>query len=595
MLGEYLLHSDASPRVRAEQIRAIAGHIPIIAVGTVVAAAVIWFLLHDVVRSGSLTAWCIGIAVLLALRLLHYRHFLKLAHNVDSVLASAAVFVGMALVSGALWALLPPLFIQGDDAFVLIGITIILIGMTTGSLASEAVFIPVFLAFTMPVILSLSTTILILGEKYDYLGLLGYGFFTALIGFALRSGRAQQKSFELRFENLELVEDLSAQKREAEQANLAKSRFLAAASHDLRQPLHALGFYLESLKLESLKSERGSDRQRELVAKIDSANDALVELFQSLLDISRLDAGVVEAACQDFALGDLLDRLEDRFRPLADDKGIALRISHHDEITRSDPVLLERILDNLISNAVRYTGAGEVRVNAFARGDELIIEVRDTGPGIPEFEHESVFDEFHQLGNPGPERGLGLGLAIVKRLCRLMNCRLDLESALGTGSCFSIGLETGKMPSQDAGESAGQGVYRPQTDSRILVLEDEVTVREAMRNLLGEWGYSTVCVKSGEEALSRIDAGYRPDLLISDYHLDDSCKGIDAIHAILARLDRAAPVILVTGDTSPDRLRQARAVGFTLLHKPVNPAQLRMAINQKILAKAEPVQAARLS
>ena len=572
-------NSNSNTEVRVEQIRALSGHIPIIAIGTLVATGTLWYLLENRVDGLHLSVWCTGVATLLICRLWFLYQFEQRLDNVEFVLRSSRYLTGFAFVSGLLWASLPVLFIQGHSVFVLNSITIILLGMIAGSLASESVFLPVFLAFSLPVMVSLSSVIVLREDSYGYLGWLGYVFFSIITGFAIRSGQVLQKSFELRFENKQLLHDLGIQKIEAEHANLAKSKFLAAASHDLRQPLHALGLYLESLQI-----ELNTDRQRQLAGKISQTNEALGELFQSLLDISRLDAGNIQHAPDSFSIGDLMQRLEHRFRPLADEKKLELTLNHDQQCVYSDPILLERVLGNLILNAIQYTASGGVSVEVTNENHFIAISVIDTGPGIAREEQDRIFDEFYQLQNPERDRskGMGLGLAIVKRLCLLMACSINFKSAPGLGCRFSVQVPVGEdRIENDAGEEHCQNSWI-ETNFRILVIDNDLIVQQAMSDLLGNWGFQAVTVGSISQALQSIEAGFEPELLICDYHLSAEQSGIDAINTILESLLRSVPHFLITGDTDPQRQRQAEELGITLLYKPVKPSQLRLLINQKI-------------
>ncbi len=574
-----VINSNFNTEVRVEQIRALSGHIPIIAIGTLVATGTLAYLLVNRVDSLHLSYWCAGVVTLLVCRLWFLYRFEQRMDNVEFVLRSSRYLTAFAFVSGLLWAGLPVLFIQGHSVFVLNSITIILLGMIAGSLASESVFLPAFLAFSLPVMISLSSVIVIREDSYGYLGLLGYAFFSIITGFAIRSGKVLQKSFELRFENRQLLHDLGIQKIEAEHANLAKSKFLAAASHDLRQPLYALGLYLESLQF-----ELNTDRQRQLADKISQTNEALGELFSSLLDISRLDAGNIQHAPDSFSIGDLMQRLEDRFRPLADEKQLELTLNHDQQRVYSDPILLERVLGNLILNAIQYTANGEIRVEVSNESHFVTISVTDTGPGIARDEQDRIFDEFYQLQNPERDRskGMGLGLSIVKRLCLLMDCSINFESAPGLGSCFSLRLPVGEDRVEDDGGEEHRQYSWNNSNFRILVIDNDLIVQQAMSDLLGSWGFQAVTVGSVSQALQSIEAGFEPELLICDYHLSAEQSGIDAINTILESLEHSVPHFLITADTDPQRQQQIEELGIALLCKPVKPSQLRLLINQKI-------------
>ncbi|HMH16728.1 MAG TPA: ATP-binding protein [Burkholderiales bacterium] len=371
--------------------------------------------------------------------------------------------------------------------------------------------------------------------------------------------------------------------RQLEAANLAKSRFLAAASHDLRQPLHALNLFVAQLRTETDQAERNR-----VTAQIDAAVTAMNDLFSALLDISKLDAGALAPDVTDFPLASVLQRIERTFAPAALEKGLRLRMMLSDAWVSSDLILLERILMNLVSNAIRYTARGGVIVGCRRRGRQVRIEVWDSGIGIPEDQRENIFGEFYQVAAPGrPNReGLGLGLAIVDRLCRLLDHRLELASTLGRGSRFAVSLPMVAAP-QEPVEHAITSVAMadPVSGKLIVVIDDDALVLDAMRGLLRRWGCLVVTAESESAAQASLAGDdRRPDLIISDYGLADGHTGIEAIQRLRSAFRAPIPAFLVTGDIAPERLRQASANGFHLLHKPVGPMALRAMLNQILRA-----------
>jgi signal transduction histidine kinase/CheY-like chemotaxis protein len=380
-------------------------------------------------------------------------------------------------------------------------------------------------------------------------------------------------------ENTRLLSELRARTSELELANTAKSRFLAMASHDLRQPLHALGLFVAQLRTPLKPRERAKSIER-----IDASVGEMNEMFNSLLDISKLDAGVLTPKIVDFSIARLLQKIETTFDQAVREKGLRLRVMRSDAWVRSDALLLERILLNLVSNAMRYTLHGGIIVGCRRRSDMLRIEVWDSGPGIPEGHRKDIFGEFFQL--PGPERdrygGLGLGLAIVDRLRRLLNHEIELTSTVGRGSRFTI-----LVPMAAEGVSTVEAVCSTHPAAFavegkvILIIDDAPNVLEGTRGLLGKWGYSVVTAASDEAALIRLaERGQHPDLIISDYHLANGKTGIEAIERIDAAFGASIPAILISGDTAPERLRDARDKGYILLHKPVDPMRLRAVMHQ---------------
>jgi signal transduction histidine kinase/DNA-binding NarL/FixJ family response regulator len=367
--------------------------------------------------------------------------------------------------------------------------------------------------------------------------------------------------------------------RQLEAANLAKSRFLAAASHDLRQPLQALNLFVAQLRTEIDQAERGR-----VIARIDTAVTAMNELFNALLDISKLDAGVLAPELTRFPVAHLLKNVESMFAQAAEDKGLRLRIVRSSAWVQSDFILLERVVLNLVSNAVRYTDHGGIVVGCRRRGGQLRIEVWDSGIGIPEDQKESIFGEFYRL--PGSDRdrrgGLGLGLAIVDRLCRLLDYRVELRSAPGKGSRFTV-LVPLAAPQEDAAEPvlATKALADPALGKLIVVIDDDALVRDGMGSVLRSWGCLVVTAESDQAALADLAVdGRQPDLIVSDYRLADGYTGIEAVEHIRRAFRDPIPAFLITGDTAPERLREASASGLHLLHKPVDPMALRAILNQ---------------
>jgi CheY-like chemotaxis protein/two-component sensor histidine kinase len=351
------------------------------------------------------------------------------------------------------------------------------------------------------------------------------------------------------------------------------------ASHDLRQPLHALGLFVAQLRTPLKSGER--TRTIELV---DATRKEMDEMFNSLLDISRLDAGILTPKITEFPIAGLLQKIETTFDQATREKGLRLRVRRSDAWVRSDAMLLERILLNLASNAVRYTLRGGIIVGCRRRGEMLRIEVWDSGPGIPEDQKQNIFGEFFQLAAPERYRygGLGLGLAIVDRLRLLLNHQIDLASTVGRGSRFAILVPTADecVTSTEPVDSPHPAAFAVEGKA-ILVIADAPIVQEGTGGLLGKWGYSVLTAGSDDAALIRLaERQQRPDLIISDYHLASGKTGIRAIEQVNAAFGLSIPAILISGDTAPEPLRDAKDRGYILLHKPVDPMRLRAVMHE---------------
>ena len=362
-------------------------------------------------------------------------------------------------------------------------------------------------------------------------------------------------------------------KERAERADVAKSKFLAAASHDLRQPIQSLFFFAYTLS-EKLRDHPAS----QTLASMGESLDALRVLLDSLLDVSRLDAGVIKPNVTEFALAPLLERLQTEYTPRAAEIGLSLRLVNTRAWTRTDPVLLERILRNLIENALRYTRRGGILVGCRRTADGgLRIAVVDSGIGIPADRQADIFEEFTQLGNPERDRrkGLGLGLAIVQRLAQLLGHRVTVRSRPEHGSAFTLELPriaARALPKPVRADVPSNASAR----GLILVIEDDAVVLLSMRALLEEWGYEVVAAMSSEEAVGTLlDLGRQPQAIVADYRLRDERTGVEAIRDVFGVCGVRVPAIVLTGDTSPERIREAQMSGYDLLHKPVSPNQLK--------------------
>jgi signal transduction histidine kinase len=372
--------------------------------------------------------------------------------------------------------------------------------------------------------------------------------------------------------------DLVAAKENAERANLSKTRFLAAASHDILQPLNAA-----HLSVSALAEVQTSDEGRKLVRQVERSLETMEDLLHTLLDISKLDAGVVEPEITDVALEPLFFSLKSDFQPLAEQKGLKLKFLPGNAVVRSDRTLLRRILQNIVSNAIRYTRAGGVLVGVRHRGDTIRIDVVDTGCGIPEREHEAVFEEFHR-GTTSADTdlaggGLGLGLSIVRRMTSALGHPIAFSSVVGRGTAFHLDVPAAAVSLAEVGAQAAEA-ERPRGyglfGTKVLLVENDAEVLGAMTGLLERWQCTVKTATSTIQSLEAVgDRAWIPDIVIADQHLDDGDLGSITIANVRNHLDRAVPALIVTGDGSAALARDARAAGIELMRKPVKPAQLR--------------------
>lgn len=377
--------------------------------------------------------------------------------------------------------------------------------------------------------------------------------------------------------------ELTEQKLAAEAAMRAKSKFLAAASHDLRQPLHALTLFISALK--DKVAENPEQELQRLTANIDASATAMGDMLGGLLDLSRLDAGIVLAQPECFPLSRVLANIQQHFVPTATEKGLQLHVKPCGLHVQSDPLLVERILMNLVSNAIRYTPQGRIVVGVRRRGDMAELQVLDTGLGIAEDQQAQVFEEYFQIDNPERQRakGLGLGLAIVAREARLLGTMVTLHSVPGRGSCFAFRLPR-CTPTAD--ESTNDPITDQPVDDTaplIAILDDDTLILSAMTALLHEWGMEVVAAVSAEALLDALgEIGRLPDCILSDYRLPGSMDGIASVTWLRHELGETLPAAIITGDTAPETIAAMTASGFTLLHKPLKPARLRAFLNHAL-------------
>jgi two-component system, sensor histidine kinase len=406
-----------------------------------------------------------------------------------------------------------------------------------------------------------------------------------------------RRAFDLKVRADELLVQLRAEReaadaarRDAETANRAKTQFLAAASHDLRQPLHAMGLFAEALR------ERTHDAPTlSLVNSINASVDALEGLFSELLDISRLDAGGVQPQPVDFALGELFRKLALHHQPDAFEKGLDLRFRGGARVVRADPVLVERIVRNLLSNAIRYTDDGSVLVSARRRNGRIDLQVWDTGVGIAPAEQARVFDEFYQVKDgrsraAHEKKGLGLGLAIVQRMAALIEAPLSLRSMPGRGTVFTLNLPAGRRPEVRAAPTpSATGAVLALGGRRVVVVEDDPAVLGGLQVLLAGWGASVQAFASHAQAVEWLERPDpppdAPDLLIVDYRLEGDRDGIDLVGRLRRRFGAALPAIVVSGSTLGRLEELAVAQDVQLLIKPVVPARLRAVVNYKLSSR----------
>lgn len=541
------------------------------------------YVLRNTVPASWLVGWLGALYLLTAIRVLAARRFFSRNREPASVLRWAWLAASFSCVSGLLWGMLGWVGFVPEQPVPFLFTAVALTGLVCGTVPSLSAFPPALVGSIIATVLPVMARSFINGGDTSgaYLSLLT-GLVAINFYYCRTTYRMLRETIRLRLENVELVGHLEEERDRAQAADRAKTRFLAAASHDLRQPIHALSLLIATLAALGLRGAVPSGDARDLAGKAKSIVGNLSALLNGLLDISRLDAGVVTVARETVNLSQLFQQLRNEFASVATDRGLDWRVVESRLQVDSDPMMLKRVLGNLLSNAFRYTASGGVLLGCRRRGASVEIQIWDTGPGIPADRQAMVFEEFVQLQNPARDRtqGLGLGLAIVRRTAVLLQHPLKLVSVTGRGSMFSVTVPKASavaIPLPDTRTSrAGIAVS-------IMVVEDEGDVLDIMVQLLALQGHRVFAGRSAAEVqqmhAAALVAGDAPvDLIIADYRLGEGATGLDAIAALCAHIGRAVPAIIVTGDTSPTRIKEATASGHRLLHKPITGEELHEAI-----------------
>jgi two-component system, sensor histidine kinase len=523
--------------------------------------------------------WCGACVVLAGVRLLLIRlHWLR--QSPQAAPLERVRWLVLLFVASATWGAGPPLFLIADPAAdtLLTAILLAAAGLSAPMVAASrlAVYLSLLPALG-PLLLTLALRpaagAVALSSNSLLLAVLAATFLFVLVRLTLAQNNSLALLLAVRFHNEDLVQQLRSQVEVAARANQEKTRFLASAAHDLRQPLHALGMFCAALEQRLLESP-----EKPLVHNMMKAIEALDGSFGAMLDISRLDAGAVEKAPQTFPVRDLFRRLYQHFGGDAEARGLALRFRAAHRIVRTDPQLLERVLANLLQNALRYTRQGGVLVAARRHARGVALEVWDTGLGIPEDKREMIFREFYQIDNPERDRGrgLGMGLAIVQRLCNLLELPLQVRSTVGRGSVFRLLVPAGEANAIDAPTIETQTLPpRKLGTLTLLLIDDELAIREATRELLRPMHVDVIAAATIAEAVELTRQSREGiDLILSDWRLRGSENGVDAVRAVRAVCGQSTPAVLITGDTSADLLQLARESGLVILHKPLQPRHL---------------------
>lgn len=575
---------------RIEKFLLVRTNLPIILVGTFVSALALFFFLEKELPLDTRVKWLSYIALCTVIRavFLRYWHVNETTRkNVNQRIAVAAVLAFMMSSAFGYYAYIG---VTESNLFCSLLILMVLSGMIAGSSGTTAFLFPVFIVFVTPLILPMSVKMFGFEQEiYQTVSVLAIVLLAVCTASAKVVNDSVTSSIITRFDNEELLENLQTEKDRVEKAlereahaNQAKSKFLAVASHDLRQPMHSLRLFTATLALQTRDT-----RHKTLVSQIDTSVKSLEELFNALLDISKLDAGTLTADKNHVELYGLFLQLQSEFTPLAAEKDLEFVCELQECVVYTDIVLLDRLIRNLINNAIRYTPSGTVTVYTELQKDCLLISVMDTGPGISTENQFRVFDEFVQLKDDSlaSDKGLGLGLSIVKRLSVLLDIPILLTSQPDSGSIFSVKVPYG-LPGKCHSVDKRVNCENDNIESCfVLIIDDEKTVCQAVEGLLETWGCVVMTAISGETAVRQLEEiGEIPDVIISDYQLRYNETGGSAIQRVRNYLNKEIPAIILTGDIAPERLLEIKQMGFPMLHKPCDPDALKMLLTQQTKA-----------
>jgi len=595
--------SDVDQRVLvARQIRLYIENSPVfypltVIIGYAVAAAVMWPIAPG--DHAKLVLWAGFIAATVLARYAGWVAYSRAKPDDDAVRSWLKWFLGPQVCSMMMIGAGPFFFLPASSGHDFEILAVLAAGVYVAALASSlksSTYRPVIPSVLIPMVLVFAAGVFRLPgivPALSALGAVGLG----LLGYVLasRTNQAFVRSMELTIRNEQLVTALEAHtaqlqqqtlalqqqtlvaekaRQAAEQAERDKTRFIASASHDLRQPMHAI-----SLLVGLLRSRASDGPGKDVTERLERSVEAMDNLFNTILDLSKLDSRAVQPAIAEVSLRSIFDSIEVHFAPQAASKRLALRVFRSRAIVRTDRVLLERVLRNLVSNAIKYTDEGRVLVSCRRRRDRMMIGVWDTGAGIAPHELERIFDEYFQIGGGTRDRseGLGLGLSIVRRLGRLLGSDVKVASTLGRGSWFGVEVPFVRYLSADERHDDRHSMVETSLQNKfILIVDDEAEVRFGAEALLREWGCHTACASSVADVEARLDDELRfPDAIVTDYRLGAEETGLDAIAAVRKYTREDTPAIIVTGENlGKDELGAAGAI-CPIIKKPLSADELR--------------------
>jgi len=553
-------------------------------VAVLLGVMMVGWVFYKVINPLTLYGWLIAALLITALRLWSCFWIRKHLDQPEMFPLIEKLFIASAAAAGLTWGIGSILFAMPTDMVYWVFLAFVVGGYASGSVFTTSASLPAFAAYFFPAILPITGWFFLQDEPRSLLMGILLLIFIAVAWQAARSANRMLldkytlfAEKEALFDALELRnQELKQAKESADSANAAKTRFLAAASHDMRQPMQAMRLYIDVFA-ERLEK----DGNREIIGKLQTVHADLSRLLERCLDISRLDAGVIYPRPEQFNLNKLLHQLHEQYLPLANAAGLSfqMHLPARAALVYSDPSFVKDILANLLSNAIRYTNQGGILLAAKQSGTAMRLEIWDNGQGIEKSKQEVIFQEFVQLNKSehGDNQGVGLGLAIASRMCHLLGGRMRVRSKPGRGSVFFFGVPLELNPEQVEESHEVRQEFVSLAGMLVFVIDDEAQIRESLGMMLKQWQCNVTICSGEQEALEAMQRMRRaPDVIITDFRLANEKTGVEAIQQLQKKAGKKIPALLLTGDTDPARVKEALDAGFPLLNKPVEAKRLRL-------------------
>ena len=532
----------------------------------------------------TLLFWFVITNFISVLRLIHWYRARNKVNNEAYMLVWLPKLQFLLFLSGLSWGVGSWFLYLPNDLFLTTLLILFLIGIISGGIGALSPYLPCYIIYSLSAGIPFAIKLFIEHESISIImpiALILYIVVNTLYARNIQNNIL--KIILLRFENSELVSKLTHKNTEAqlqteiaEKANLSKSQFLAAASHDLAQPLHSL-----SLFLSALENNNNPEQQREYINKANQCAKSMNDLFNVLMDISKLDAGVVESKLENFNSNDLINPIAQEFEINTQNSPLKFEIDIDNYSIETDGIIFQRIIRNLLSNAIKHNSQGVVGIRTQFKNGHVSFEVFDNGKGIPENQLDNIFLEYIQLDNPerDQKKGLGLGLPIVKRLSKLINADISVKSEIDKGTVFSLSIKCKDKSSALLTASNSHNKTANLEKVNILFIDDDSLIRDGMQAMANIWGCQMLSAEDDEQAIELlIKQDITPDIIISDYRLRDNKTGIEAINRINDEFNSEFPALIITGDTSPEITKLIHSKAIKVIYKPIDKGLLKSSV-----------------